>query len=87
MLHVVGMVPGMRSKPHSETLDSLLLSLGLGLTEAAAKAGISKVTLYSWRRGLRVPRNPQMFALAKALGVPVERVAAAVKASAAAADK
>lgn len=81
------MVPGMRSMKPQETLDDLLLSLGLGVTEVAKQAKISAVTLYSWRRGLRVPRNPQMFALAKALGVPVERVAAAVKASAAAADK
>ena len=71
------------SKP-PETLDDLLLSLGLGVTDAANKAKISPVTLYNWRRGIRSPRNVQMFALAKALGVPVDRVAAAVKASLAA---
>lgn len=73
-----------RSKKPPETLDALLLACGMGRWNAAVAAGISPTTLRSWceGKGQWRPQNAKLAALAAALGVPVERVAAAVEASA-----
>lgn len=68
-------------KRRPETLDDLLLRTGKGPTAIAEAAGISPVTLYNWRHGRTKPRNEDLARLAKVLGHPIERVAAAVLAS------
>lgn len=69
------------SKKRQQTLDELLLERGFGRWQIAQAAKLSPTSVRDWCEGTRAPRNEQMAKLAKALGVGVDRVAAAVAAS------
>lgn len=83
----------MAKRDAPETLADLLgphlLKADLGVTAWAESKGINPRTLYRAVRGegRRDPYLPTMAAIAKALGVSVERVRAAIEASRAAAGK
>ncbi len=51
-------------------LGGLRKSRGLGLTEAARRAGLGRTTLYQWETGLRAPRGKPLERLLDALGAP-----------------
>ncbi|MBL8739164.1 MAG: helix-turn-helix domain-containing protein [Planctomycetes bacterium] len=76
----------MASKP--ETLDDLLLAVGLPLNVVEKRAKTSSRALLSLRKGeIEKPRIGTIAKLAKALGVEPARVMAACQASRATAEK
>lgn len=73
----------MRKPPHAETLTDLLMACGLGPTEAARMSGLNRNLLTGWLHGrlIRAPQLAKVAALAAGLGVPPQRVMAAIMAS------
>ena len=65
----------------TEALDVLIQAKGDGLKRTAEAALIGRTSIWRWTRGHSFPRHAQALALASALGVSVERVLAAAKAS------
>jgi predicted transcriptional regulator len=66
-----------------ETVDDLILRVGIGPTELSKVAGIGTVTLYRYRKGLGKPHVAQLVKLADALRVSPERLAKVIAHSAA----
>jgi len=66
------------AKRQPETLASLVAEKGIGLADLADRAKVGRTSLWRWLEGKARPRLPQQKRLADALGVPVERVRAAI---------
>lgn len=71
----------MAKKRPTETLADLLKLAGLTTRKAAERAGVSPVTLWNWVTRDAAPSRLHLAAVAKALGVTVERLLAAIAAS------
>lgn len=65
-----------------ETLDDIFLLKGLGRWQVSQLAKVSPNSITDWCNGTRKPQNAKIAALARALDVPIERVVAALEASA-----
>lgn len=77
-----------RRMARPETLDDLLLAVGLPLGDVAEQSGLDPKSLLKLRRGtVASPRIATLAALSKVLKVTPERVRAAIAASRAAAEK
>jgi transcriptional regulator with XRE-family HTH domain len=72
---------GKRTEKLVDLLAERMAAKGLGPLELSQVTGFGRSSVWRWMNGKALPQTAQIPGLAKALGVPVERAAAAVKAS------
>lgn len=58
----------------TETITDMLEARGIGPGDAAARAGVGRVSLWRWTNGVAIPRIPQAKALARVLQRRGERL-------------
>ena len=54
-----------------DIIESERLKQGIKITELSARTGVTRTTYYHWRERRKVPRLPQLIAVAEALGMTV----------------
>lgn len=54
-----------------EKLDMLMKQRGLSLLDVASESGVSKSTLYDWKKGIREPKKDNISKIAICYGVPL----------------